>query len=207
VNTVATLDFDNYEDLQDVVATYLQRANLTAQIPLFIQLAEARLGSIIKTLPQQVALPYALVPALGTNVITLPSDFGALIRATYKNIPLKFISPEQMDMEHTMHHSHEFTLVGSNFFLQTLVDGCSTLTLYYFQALQGLSDSNESNWLLEDYPNLYLYSTMLEAVTYLMDDERIQVWEELLSEAIQEATESARISMTPQKTKLTRTCS
>jgi hypothetical protein len=202
-----SLDFDSYDGLQSVVATYLQRANLATQIPLFIQLAEVRLGNLLKTFPQQVTLPYSLVPAQGTNMIALPSDFGALIRATYNNVPLKFISPEQIDINQTMHHSHEFTIIGSNFFLQTLVDGSSTLTLYYFQALQGLSDSNESNWLLEDYPNIYLYATLLEASPYIIDDERIQVWEEMLSEAIQEATDSARISMTPQKTKLTRTCS
>jgi hypothetical protein len=202
-----SLDFDSYEDFQSVVATYLQRANLTAQIPLFIQLAETRLGNLIKTFPQQVALPYSLIPAQGTNVISLPSDFGALIRATYNNKPLQYVSPEQMDLYNTTIHKHEFTIVGSNFFLQTLVDGSSTLTLYYYQALQGLSDNNESNWVLEDYPNIYLYATLLEAAVYMMDDERLPTWTQMLEEAITEATDAALIATTPQKTKLTRTCS
>jgi hypothetical protein len=204
---MATLNYESFDNFQNVVATYLQRSNLTAQIPIFVTNAEARLGSLIKTLPQQVALPYSLVPAQGTNIITLPSDFGALIRCTYNGIPLAYISPETMSLEKTNYRNHEFTIIGNNFFLQSLADGSSTLTLYYYQALQGLSDSNESNWLLEDYPNIYLYATLLEASPFLMDDERIQVWESMLSEAIQEAQTAALVSMTPQKTKLTRTCS
>lgn len=202
---MSNLDFESYDGLQNVVAKYLQRANLTAQIPLFITLAEARLSNLIKTLPQQVALPYSLVPAKGTNAIALPSDFGSLIRATYNGQSLVYISPEQMDLRNTNDCFYKFTIIGNKFFLQTLVDGSSTLSLYYYSALQGLSDNNESNWLLEDYPNIYLYATLLEASPYLIDDERISVWEQMLSEAITEVQQAAKVSSTPQKTKLTRT--
>lgn len=202
---MTTLAFDSYDDFQDVVATYLQRQNLNAQIPLFIQLAESRLSSLIKTLPQQVALPYSLTPAQGTNIIALPSDFGALIRCTYNGVTMKYLSPEQLDLEKTSDYTYQFTIIGNNLFLQTYVDGSSKLSLYYYSALQGLSDSNESNWLLEDYPNIYLYATLLEAEPYLMDDERIATWQGYLSEAIQEAKNAAIIASTPQKTKLTRT--
>ncbi|MFM0554812.1 hypothetical protein P0D69_28150 [Paraburkholderia sediminicola] len=200
---MATISFDSYDDFQNVVATYLQRANLTAQIPLFIQMAETRLGNIIKTLPQQVALPYSLVPGQGTQIVSLPSDFGALIRATYNNVPLAYISPETMDLSRTCDNTYQFTIIGTNLFLQTYVDGSSTLTLYYYQALQGLSDNNESNWLLEDYPNLYLYATLLEASPYMMDDDRVGTWQQMLGEAITEVKNAALVANTPQKTKLT----
>lgn len=202
---MASLSFESYDDLQVAIATYLQRSNLSAQIPLFIQLAEVRLGNLIKTLPQQVSLPYQIVPAMGTNRINLPSDFGALIRATYGNFPLAYISPEQLNIDKTRDRTNEFTIIGNNFFLQTYVDGSSTLTLYYYQQLQGLSDNNESNWLLEDYPNIYLYACLLEASPYIIDDERLPVWEQMLEEAITEVKQAAEIQNTPQKTKLTRT--
>lgn len=202
-----SLDFDSYENFQSVVATYLQRSNLNDHIPIFIQLAENRLGNIIMTLPQQVAFPFSIVPAKGTNLIQLPSDFGAMIRATYGNKQLTYISPENIKVENVHHRQLEFSIIGNTFYLQTHVDGSSKLVLHYYQALQGLSENNESNWLLEDYPNIYLYATLLEAEPYIMDDERIQLWESMLTEAIQEAKESARIAATPQKTKLTRTCS
>ncbi|MGY6156613.1 phage adaptor protein [Paraburkholderia graminis] len=200
-----SLDFDSYDGLQGVVAAYLQRANLTAQIPVFIRLAEVRLGNSIKTLPQQVALPYSLIPAQGTNVIPLPSDYGAMLRATYNNVPLVYIPPEAVNLEKTKHNYDEFTIIGNKFFLQTQVDGSSTLTIYYYQALQGLSEYNESNWLLEDYPNIYLYAVLLEAVTYIKDDEEIAVWQQMLGQAITEVGNASRVANIPQQTRLTRT--
>lgn len=202
---MATLTYDSYDGLQEVVAKYLQRENLNDLIPLFIKNAEVRLGNLIKTLPQQVSLPYSLVPAQGTNIVTLPSDFGALIRCTYDNTPLLYISPEQLDMSKTTERTFQFTIIGNNLFLQTYVDGSATLTLYYYQAFEGLSEINESNWLLEDYPTVYLYATLLEAQPYLMDDDRVSLWAEMLTQAINEVENAARIADTPQKTKLTRT--
>lgn len=200
---MASLDFSSYDDLQKVVATYLQRANLTAQIPLFIQLAEVRLRNIIRTLPQQVQLPYTLVPGQGSKIVALPSDYGAMIRVTYNSIPMTYITPDQLQLEKANDYLYEYTIIGTNILLQTYIDGSSSLTMYYYQELQGLSDSNESNWLLEDYPNLYLYATLLEATPYLIDDERIEVWEGMLQEGVTEVQMAAKKEMTPERTKLT----
>ncbi|WP_146125269.1 phage adaptor protein [Burkholderia multivorans] len=200
---MASLDFSSYDDLQKVVATYLQRANLTAQIPLFIQLAEVRLRNIIRTLPQQVQLPYTLVPGQGSQIVALPSDYGAMIRVTYNSIPMTYITPDQLQLEKANDYLYEYTIIGTNILLQTYIDGSSALTMYYYQELQGLSDSNESNWLLEDYPNLYLYATLLEATPYLIDDERIEVWEGMLQEGVTEVQMAAKKEMTPERTKLT----
>lgn len=200
-----SLNYDSYDGLQAVVAKFLQRANLSDLIPLFIKNAEIRLGNLIKTLPDQVALPYSLVPAQGTNIITLPSDFGALISGTYDNTPLLYVSPEKLDLSKSTERTFQFTIIGNNLYLQTYVDGSATLTLLYYQAFEGLSDVNESNWLLEEHPTVYLYATLLEASPYLMDDDRLSVWAEMLAQAITEVENAARIANTPQLTKLTRT--
>ncbi len=199
------LSFDSYDGLKNVVAAYLQRANLVSMIPLFIRQAEDRLTNNLITLPQQVALPYSLVPSAGTSVIELPSDFGALIRATYMNVPLAYIPPQAIDIHQTAQRSFEFSIIGSKFYLQTHSDGGAVLTLYYYSQLQGLSDANESNWLLEDYPSVYLYATLLEATPYIGDDARIPLWQQALATGVADINNAARMANTPQKTRLTRT--
>ncbi|MEZ0602939.1 hypothetical protein ACAX43_12410 [Paraburkholderia sp. IW21] len=201
---MSNLSFDSYDDFQNVVATYLQRANLTAQIPVFIELAEARLKTLLQTLDQQIALPYSVTPSVGTNVIALPSDFGAMLHATYDDCELNYVSPEQIDKRKWNQYAQEYTITGNKLILQTYVDGTSELTMYYYATLLGLSDANESNWVLEDYPNIYLYATLFEAVTYIKDDEEMQKWQGMLSEAVTEAQQASRIGNVPQKTKLTR---
>lgn len=195
---------DSYDELMKVVGTYLQRADLADRIPLFIKNAEVRLRDLIMTMPQQVAAPYIITPAVGTNVLSLPSDFGAMVRCTYGTRTLSFIAPESIDVENTRYNAMKFTILGGKLYLQTQTNGQDQLVVYYYQQLQPLSETNESNWLLEDYPNIYLYATLLESEPYVMDDERIQVWAGMLSNALDSAKQASRVAMLPQKTKLVR---
>jgi len=118
---------------------------------------------------------------------------------------MQYISPEQLDSEKGKNRANQFTKLGSRLLLQTYVDGVSTLSVYYYRQWERLSDFNESNWLLEDYPNIYKYATLLEAVTYIKDDEEIQKWSSMLAEVLQKAKDAAVVENTPQLTKLTRT--
>jgi hypothetical protein len=56
-----------------------------------------------------------------------------------------------------------------------------------------LSDSNTTNWLLDDHPDLYLFGSLARAEAYLKDDERVAFWksaeDEALSEVIREANQ------------------
>lgn len=62
--------------------------------------------------------------------------------------------------------------------------------LTYFSKISALSDTpiivsvpggdqtvaQDTNWLLQKEPGLYLYGSLIEASPYLKDDERVQVW-------------------------------
>ena len=73
-------------------------------------------------------------------------------------------------------------------------DGTYTSELYYFGKTPALSDSNTSNWILEHYPDAYLYGSLIHSAPYLKDDARIQVWAALYQnaiDAINQASEKA----------------
>jgi hypothetical protein len=48
--------------------------------------------------------------------------------------------------------------------------------LVYFSGVPPLSDAAPQNWLITTYPNVYLYAALLEAMPFLKDDARINVW-------------------------------
>jgi hypothetical protein len=56
--------------------------------------------------------------------------------------------------------------------------------LYYYSKIDPLSDSNASNWLLQDYQDAYLYGSLIHSAPYLADDARLQVWAALFQSAI-----------------------
>ena len=55
-----------------------------------------------------------------------------------------------------------------------------------FTDLTSLSDSNTSNWMLQNHPDVYLYGALLEAQPYLMDDARIPVWAQIFERVVSE---------------------
>jgi hypothetical protein len=72
-----------------------------------------------------------------------------------------------------------FSVVGSQFRLLPIPDGEYTAELVYYAKLSKLSDTNTTNWLLTQAPDVYLYGSLLQAAPYLQDDARISVWSSL----------------------------
>ncbi|MCA8339884.1 hypothetical protein LGM81_29625, partial [Burkholderia multivorans] len=54
--------------------------------------------------------------------------------------------------------------------------------------IEPLSETNESNWLLEDAPDIYLFGALHEAAVYVRDDARATVWMQKRDLAIDELT-------------------
>ena len=54
----------------------------------------------------------------------------------------------------------------------------------YYEKLQPLDSTNETNWLTDVVPQLLLYATLLEAAPFLKNDSRIQTWQTLYDRAL-----------------------
>lgn len=63
------------------------------------------------------------------------------------------------------------------------------IVMYYSTSLSGLSADGDTNWLLTNYPDIYLYGSLLQARQYLQD-EALQVYEQkfqVLHESLKQA--------------------
>ena len=69
-------------------------------------------------------------------------------------------------------------------------DGDYTVELYYYSRIPELSDSNTTNWLLEYFPDAYLYGSLVHSAPYLKDDARLTIWAALYQSAIDAINES-----------------
>lgn len=56
--------------------------------------------------------------------------------------------------------------------------------MHYTAKIPALSDSQTQNWLILYQPNVYLYATLIEASTYLRDDQRTALWGQGYSNAV-----------------------
>ena len=153
-----------YSELQTQILAYLHRTDLAAQCPTFISLAEAYLFRDLHVKELQVSVTGTTTGGYGT----LPTDFGSVSRVsvTFGNSArsLDYISLGDAPVATTSAPLY-YSLENNKLRIWGAADG-QIYTLYYIPAIQPLSVSNTTNWLLENAPDLYVYASALEGAKY-----------------------------------------
>lgn len=195
---------DSYTALQVSAADFLNRADLTASIPDFIALAEAQIvRRLMKDGPVRQMMGRSDA-TINSEYIAIPDDFlGA--RAMYlapNYLPLDFISPEEIVQRKTLYPNESgdpqaFTVVGGEFqFWPWATGGTFTGELTYWKRPDALSASVTSNWILDEYPDIYLYTTLIQSAPYLKDDSRLNVWASVATTALNDLVGADKVART-----------
>ena len=182
-----------YAQLQTAAANWLDRTDLTARIPEFIELAEANFNRVIRQ-PDMVAKDDAF--SLASQYTTLPTDTLEITRIVVDVSPpitLEYLTPEEISERRSVLNSTGrplyFTVIGgSTGQLEVLPSPDSTYTssIVYYTKIPALTDSATTNWLLSSHPDIYLYGLLVEAEPYLKNDERLPVWASQLDKSLAE---------------------
>lgn len=179
--TIAT-----FADLKSQVASFLNRANLTSQIPIFVQLAETRIAYGSKENPfvseplriraMETSVDLALVG--GTQTVALPTNFlqqRRLYISATPNIEVDYITPTLFWdnwISSTSGPPTEYTVEGENIVFGPMPDTSYTGKILYYKKFTALSADNDTNWLLANAPGAYLHGTLLEAYRYVRNMEQ-----------------------------------
>jgi len=175
------VSISTYAELQTAVTNWLDRSDIsTARVQEFIILAEARIGRKLRVRGVEERSTTAMV--IDQEYYSLPSDFLEMRNIQINTNPLKrlvYLTPQQMDFQFattTKGTPQAFTIIGEEFQLKPIPDSTDTVEIAYFKKLTALSDSNTTNWLTSNAPDLLLYGSLIEAEAYLVDDPRIAIW-------------------------------
>lgn len=184
----------NYTELKAAVADWLNRADLTNQIPDFIALAEAKFNRTLRTrdmIVRQVATTnneFVPVPNdwLETYQLELPPQASSGVRT-----PLQYISPNEAAVYQASEMSGKtryYTIIDGLFELvpKPATGSTVTLTAVYYAKIPALSNSNATNWLLIKSPDLYLYQSLAAAAPYLNNDDRVTTWLSLVGQSMED---------------------
>lgn len=183
------MSITNYSELQTSVASWLNRSDLSASIPDFITLAETQLNTDLQA--RAMDAKTTLVTVVGTSTVALPTDMLGMRRlqvvGTY-NQPLSYRSPDELSSDFAANTSGQpvvFTVIGGDVELAPIPDAVYSLELTYKQRIPALSVTNTANWLLTNWPNAYLYASLLAATPFIMNDARLPVWTQLYAQAVE----------------------
>lgn len=200
-----------YTELQTAVANWLKRADLTARIPEFISLAEARISRNLRT--RNVVANLSLD---STGVVSLPADLSELRYIRLKsadgnyNFPLEVTTPvaiaDALDRwQGAGSVPVRAAVIEGKLYLAPRPDQTYTAEITYFQLLPPLTGGSPTNFVLTAAPDLYLAGTLIEAFLFLDYDERVAVWEQKFESALDElerSRESAEYGANPAPVRL-----
>jgi len=193
----------NYTTLKSTVADYLNRSDLTSIIPTFIQLAESQINRDVRHFEMEER-SNAQQDA-GDEYMQVPSNWLENIRAHVTGTgtsPLDLISRQSMadkraGQEDTAGRPQYYCMADGQFQLYPTPDAQYTIELLFYGKIPALSASTATNWLLDAYPDVYLYGSLMHSAPYLQEDERMIVWAQMYAAAVlrlNESSENARYS-------------
>ena len=175
-----------YDSLVEDIQSYLERSDAAtlAKIPQFIMLAEQIIASEIKFLGNLVVVESNMV--LGEATISKPARWRKTV-----SMNLTVAGKRQPIFLRTYEYLREYWPNASStdvplFFCDydyehwliapTPADDYSYEVLYY-ERNQPLDSSNQSNWFTQYAPQALLYGSLLQAMPFLKNDERIPMWQ------------------------------
>ena len=178
---MAFMDLSTYTGLQNAVADYLTRDDMSERIPGWIRLAEAQIArDLRRTTRRETTTVSASSFVLPPTVAELRSA-RLITGSPHRDVPLRNVTVEQLAERRAGRSATGrpvyFSLRGTELLLVPAPDQPYTMEYLYFQKLVPLSADNATNVVLAEAPDLYLFGTLKEASTFLDDDERTPLWD------------------------------
>jgi len=175
-----------YAELKTSIANWLNRSDLTSEISDdFIKLVEAEYNSklrIRKMITSDTSFEIdSELEALPTGFLQVRDFFIVSGSAKYS---LTYMAPTQMDQTRggsTSGRPLVYTILGGNFRFAPTPDATYTATINYYKAIDALSDSTTTNYILTNHPGIYLYGSLYHSANFLggIEPSKLQNWQQL----------------------------
>lgn len=177
----------SYDSLKSQIQEWMDRSDITGNIPMIIGLAEARLNRVLKVVETDVSLS----GVAGERAL----DISALSIVQPIALKIKDLSREYDVIQRDSGDFNYIDITGRPMFY--CVEG-SSITLdrlqdqpyhyrFRYQGRFALNDAAPSNRLLEDHPDVYLAACLVWGGLFTQDDRKIATWKGLLDEYLAEA--------------------
>lgn len=181
---------NTYTNLQTAIANFLARSDLTAQIPDFITMAEARMSRELETRSQEKRVQASTVG--GNEYLALPTDLREVREVKLNTSPLtvlSYYSPVALDEKFASGGQGKplgYSIIGDEIKLRPIPDTTYTVEIVYIGTIEALSATNQTNNVLTRSPDAYLYGALAEAYAYLLDEQRAAQYMQRFNLAIDE---------------------
>ena len=169
----------DYASLQTAMTSWALRSDLTSLYPDFITLGEAKINRRLRIRSMETALSLTCTP--GTATIALPARYVQM-KSIYidadPKVKLILVTPEQRIFERPYSQnarSRVFSVEGDYIYLAPIPNSSDNLSILYYQRFAPFSASSDTNWLLTNSPNTYVFGA-LYASALMTGNDNGQKW-------------------------------
>lgn len=178
-----------YNSLVIQIENYLNRldAETLAQIPNFISQAEQRICREVETIGTEAYVVANFIH--GTSVYPKPGRWRRTLAVNYgSGVTFNSRTPVfERSYDYIRNYWPDDSITAapqfyadygySNWLFAPTPDQDYPFEIAYLQLPEQLTLSNQTNWITDYAPDVLLYASLLEAMPFLKNDERIPVWQ------------------------------
>lgn len=183
---MAVAEVMTYDSLVSDISSYLERTDQATldKIPTFIMLAEQVIAAELKFLGNLTVAESTMVS--GQPVIEKPArwrktvSLNVTINGDRQPVLLR-------KYEYLRQYWPDSTATGApkfycdydytHWLVAPTPAGAYSYEVLYYERLEPLDSSNQTNWFTQYAPQALLYGSLLQAMPFLKNDERIPMWQ------------------------------
>ena len=191
-----------YGELKAAVKSWLDRSDLDSRIEDFIRLGQSRVYRKLRSPMNEKIVNYTDADdGFGADYIEVPNDFLEAVTLSFDGkILTRITSQAYLQKVSADDSAREPTFLaragGRFYFYPAPQSEDPTVTLHYWYSNPYFDDDLDADDVLLNSPGLFLFSALMEAKGFLMDDERVPAWEARYQTEIGEVNEQAETSDT-----------
>lgn len=183
-----------YTSLVADIQSYLERTDQATidKIPTFIMLAEQVIASQIKFLGNLTVQQSTMVQ--GANIIDKPARWHKTVSMNItvagKRYPVLLRKYEYLreywpdpaqELIPKFYCDYDYT----HWLVAPTPDAAYNFEVLYYERIQPLDDTNQTNWFTIYAPQALLYGSLLQSMSFLKNDERVPLWQGIYDQAMQ----------------------
>lgn len=199
---MTTASVMTYDSLVENIQSYLNRTDTATieKIPLFIMLAEQIIASQIKFLGNLTVNESAMTQ--GTNVIDKPVRWHKTVSMNITVAGVKqpvllrkyeylreYWPDDSQEGLPKFYADYDYT----HWLVAPTPDDDYTFEVLYYERVQPLDSSNQTNWFTIYAPQALLYGSLLQAMPFIKNDDRVALWQQQYDLIMQTLTAEDRL--------------
>ena len=178
----------NYSELQSAIESWINRNDLTDEIPGFIELCEAEVNRQLRTGDQENEI--TPIPGVdGQSVYDLTETEKGWRTVKVDRI-LRYVTPHALDAPpYYKDRVYYYTLFDNKIAFNQALTDTQQIELLGYSQVPALTDTETTNWLLEDHEDVYLFGSLryahYYAKAYAKGDKMQQLFEDKMVQVIE----------------------